>query len=142
MKKTFVPLNKQSKKARKGHYSAQRSTWGILNPATRTMPNGKAYNRKKQKAHDRSDRESYFDSMPLSFYLPHSSSKSSSSIIPSKIVSSIIRKHSSDFFSISFPQNLMTVQPRKSNSLLTSSSCSMFLAIFFTQKSPLFPCSN
>ena len=37
---------------------------------------------------------------------------------------------------------LLTVQPRKSSSLLTSSSRSMFLAIFFTQKSPLFPHSS
>lgn len=56
MKKSFVPINKQSKKAQKTYHSAQRSTWGILNPATRTMPNGKAYYRKKQKAHDREPR--------------------------------------------------------------------------------------
>ena len=54
MKKSFVPISKQSKKAQKAYHSTQRSTWGILNPATRTMPNGKAYNRKKQKANDRS----------------------------------------------------------------------------------------
>lgn len=68
MKKSFVPINKQSKKARKAYHSAQRSTWGILNPATRTMPNGKAYDRKKQKVNDRSDRESSFDSLPLPFW--------------------------------------------------------------------------
>ena len=56
MKKSFVPINKQSKKAQKAYHSLQRSTWGILNPATRTMPNGKAYDRKKQKVNDRSDR--------------------------------------------------------------------------------------
>lgn len=67
MKKSFVPINKQSKKARKAYHCAQRSTWGILNPATRTMPNGKAYDRKKQKVNDRSDRESSFDSLPLPF---------------------------------------------------------------------------
>ena len=67
MKKSFVPINKQSKKARKAYHSAQRSTWGILNPATRTMPNGKAYDRKKQKVNDRSDREYSFDSLPLPF---------------------------------------------------------------------------
>ena len=48
MKKSFVPISKQSKKAQKAYHSLQRSTWGILNPATRTMPNGKAYYRKKQ----------------------------------------------------------------------------------------------
>ena len=68
MKKSFVPISKQSKKTRKAYHSAQRSTWGILNPATRTMPNGKAYNRKKQKAHDRSGRESHFDSLPLPLF--------------------------------------------------------------------------
>ena len=67
MKKSFVPISKQTKKAQKAYYSLRRSTWGILNPATRTMPNGKAYNRKKQKANDRSGRESFFDSPPLSF---------------------------------------------------------------------------
>ena len=68
MKKSFVPISKQSKKAQKAYHSTQRSTWGILNPATRTMPNGKAYNRKKQKANDRSGRESFFDSPPLPFF--------------------------------------------------------------------------
>ena len=65
MKKSFVPISKQTKKAQKAYHSAQRSTRGILNPATRTMPNGKAYNRKKQKANDRSGREFSFDSPPL-----------------------------------------------------------------------------
>ena len=73
MKKSFVPINKQSKKARKAYHSAQRSTWGILNPATRTMPNGKAYDRKKPKVNDRSDRESSFDSLPLPFFFAVSS---------------------------------------------------------------------
>ena len=31
MKKSFVPISKQSKKAQKTYHSAQRSTWGILN---------------------------------------------------------------------------------------------------------------
>ena len=34
MKKSFVPISKQSKKAQKAYHSLQRSTWGILNPAT------------------------------------------------------------------------------------------------------------
>ena len=67
MKKSFVPISKQSKKAQKAYHSLQRYTWGNLNPATRTMPNGRAYNRKKQKANDRSGRESSFDSLPLCF---------------------------------------------------------------------------
>ena len=69
MKKSFVPISKQSKKAQKTYHSAQRSTWGVLNPATRTMPNGRAYNRKKQKANDRSGREPSFDSLSLPFCL-------------------------------------------------------------------------
>ena len=67
MKKSFVPISKQTKKAQKAYHSLRRSTWGILNPATRTMPNGRAYNRKKQKANDRSGRGSSFDSPPLPF---------------------------------------------------------------------------
>ena len=66
MKKSFVPISKQSKKAQKAYHSLQRSTWGILNPATRTMPNG----RKKQKANARSGRESFFDSPSLPFCPP------------------------------------------------------------------------
>ena len=73
MKKSFIPISKQSKKAQKTYHSGQRSTWGILNPATRTMPNGMAYNQKKQKAHDRSGREPSFVSPTLPFCLsiPH-----------------------------------------------------------------------
>ena len=67
MKKSFVPINKQSKKARKAYHSAQRSTWGILNPATRTMLNCKPYDPNKHKLNDRSDRESSFDSLSLPF---------------------------------------------------------------------------
>lgn len=48
--KNYVSIDKQSKKAQKAFYSSHRSTWGDLNPATRIMPNGKAYNRKKNKA--------------------------------------------------------------------------------------------
>ena len=48
--KNYVSIDKQSKKAQKAFYSSHLSTWGDLNPATRIMPNGKAYNRKKNKA--------------------------------------------------------------------------------------------
>ena len=61
--KSFVPISKQSKKAQKAYYSGQRSTWGVLNPATRIMPNGKAYNRKKQKVNDRKPGRESFDSL-------------------------------------------------------------------------------
>lgn len=47
--KRHVSLDKQSKKAQKEYYSGLRRTWNGVDPATRTMPNGKAYNRKKEK---------------------------------------------------------------------------------------------
>ena len=49
----FIPINKKSKKAQKEYYAKKRNTWGELNPMTRTMPNGKGYNRKKLKQEDR-----------------------------------------------------------------------------------------
>ena len=48
--KTYISIDKRSKKTQKEYYSSQRNSWGNLNPATRTMPNGKAYNRKKKTA--------------------------------------------------------------------------------------------
>lgn len=51
--KQYVTIDKRSKKAQKEHYASMRQTWGGLNPVTRTMPNGKAYNRKKDKAERR-----------------------------------------------------------------------------------------
>ena len=45
----YVSLDKRSKKAQKEYHSKQRRTWGDLNPVTRSVPNGKAYNRKKEK---------------------------------------------------------------------------------------------
>ena len=47
--KRNVSLDKQSKKAQKEYYSGLRRTWNGVDPATRTMPNGKAYNRSKEK---------------------------------------------------------------------------------------------
>ena len=47
--KQYVSVNKRSKKARKEYYSKMRRDWGGLNPATRTAPNGKAYDRNKDK---------------------------------------------------------------------------------------------
>lgn len=49
----FIPINKKSKKAQKAYYAKERNTWGELNPMTRTMSNGKGYNRKKLKQEDR-----------------------------------------------------------------------------------------
>lgn len=43
----YVSLDKRSKKAQKEYHSKQRRTWGEINPVTRSVPSGKAYNRKK-----------------------------------------------------------------------------------------------
>ena len=45
----YVSLDKRSKKQQKEYHSKQRRTWRDLNPVTRSVPNGKAYNRKKEK---------------------------------------------------------------------------------------------
>lgn len=47
--KQYVSLEKRSKKAQKEYHAKQRVTWGELNPATRSVPSGKVYNRKKEK---------------------------------------------------------------------------------------------
>lgn len=47
--KQYVTLDKRSKKAQKEYYAKQRRTWGELNPATRSVPSGKVYNRRKEK---------------------------------------------------------------------------------------------
>jgi len=49
----FVPLDKKSKKEQKKFHAKQRRTWEGISPVTRTVPNGKAYNRKKLKANER-----------------------------------------------------------------------------------------
>ena len=49
----FVPLDKKSKKEQKKFHARQRKTWEGISPVTRTVPNGKAYNRKKLKADER-----------------------------------------------------------------------------------------
>lgn len=54
--KNFIPIEKQSKKARKKHYAKQRGSWNGVNPVTRSVPSGKAYNRNKIKC-ERSFRE-------------------------------------------------------------------------------------
>lgn len=47
--KQYITLDKRSKKAQREYYAKQRTTWGELNPVTRSVPSGKAYNRKKEK---------------------------------------------------------------------------------------------
>ena len=49
----YVPLSKKSKKEQKKFHAMQRNTWGGLNPVTRTVSNGKGYNRNRQKQEDR-----------------------------------------------------------------------------------------
>ena len=58
--KKYVSLDKRSKKAQKEFYSAQRRTWGELSPVTRSVPNGKAYSRKKEKRRIDQDSENEF----------------------------------------------------------------------------------
>lgn len=47
--KKYVSLDKRSKKEQREYHSRQRSTWGELNPVTRSVPSAKEYNRKKEK---------------------------------------------------------------------------------------------
>jgi hypothetical protein len=47
MKKHYVPPEKRSKKQQKEYYAMQRKDWNGVNPATKKMPNMKAYDRKK-----------------------------------------------------------------------------------------------
>lgn len=42
-----VPLKKQSKKAQREHHAKQRGSWYGISPVTRTVPNGKAYDRNR-----------------------------------------------------------------------------------------------
>ena len=65
----YVPLNKRSKKAQKEYHKQQRATWN-MNPVTRTVPNGKGYNRNKMKQEDRrSGRMSRNqDNLPLLYF--------------------------------------------------------------------------
>lgn len=44
--KTEVALCKQSKKSQRAYYRQQRGSWNGIKPVTRTIPNGKIYNRK------------------------------------------------------------------------------------------------
>ena len=54
----FVPYEKLSKKEKKKQDSAQRNTWGELNPVTRKPENSRAYNRRKAQAWKKDLRES------------------------------------------------------------------------------------
>ena len=45
----MVPLNKRSKKAQKEYHTKRRGSWYGLDPITRTVPSGKAYDRNRIK---------------------------------------------------------------------------------------------
>ncbi len=49
MRQKYVTLDKRTKKQQKEFYSSLRSSWGELNPVTRKVKNGKAYDRAKLK---------------------------------------------------------------------------------------------
>lgn len=49
----FIPLDKQSKRAQKEHHTKQRGSWYGICPVTRTVPNGKVYDRNRVKRANR-----------------------------------------------------------------------------------------
>ena len=51
--KRYVPMDKQSKKARKAEYARQRGTWAGVSPITRIVPNRRGYDRNRLKREDR-----------------------------------------------------------------------------------------
>ena len=53
--KSFVPLNKQSKRNQRAHHAARRGTWYGLSPVTRVTPDRKKYDRKRMKRELRKD---------------------------------------------------------------------------------------
>ena len=46
----FVPLEKQSKRKRREHFSAQRNDWNGVTPVTKMIPNKKKPDRNREKA--------------------------------------------------------------------------------------------
>ena len=53
----YIPLLKQSKCQRREHYRKQRGNWGDISPVTRTVPNGRCYDRSRIRKADRTCRE-------------------------------------------------------------------------------------
>lgn len=51
--KNFIPVDKMTKKQKKAYYAQMRGSWEGMNPATRTFPNGRGYDRKKLKQEDK-----------------------------------------------------------------------------------------
>lgn len=52
-----TPLKKQSKRAQKEFHSKRRGSWYGILPVTRTVPDGKVYDRNHMKQEDRRGRE-------------------------------------------------------------------------------------
>lgn len=50
---TYVPLQKQSKRAQKAHHARQRNGWNGVNPVTRPVPSRTGYSRVRLKQADR-----------------------------------------------------------------------------------------
>ena len=63
----YVPLNKKSKKEQKKYHAMQRSTWGI-NPVTRTVPNGRGYDRNRIKSEDKRNSRNFTNEKPAVFF--------------------------------------------------------------------------
>ena len=60
----FIPPEKRSKKEQKKLNAKRRRTWGDMSPVTRTVPNGKAYDRKKLKNDERRNSRNYREDGP------------------------------------------------------------------------------
>lgn len=69
--KRYVTIDKRSKKAKKEYYTKQRGTWGEINPVTRSVSSGKAYNRNKDKQKNRKIGREFSDGFDVDF-LPSS----------------------------------------------------------------------
>jgi len=55
--KKLIPLEKQSKRARRAHDRAQRVDWGAVKPVSRVVESRKKYSRERQKEADRRERD-------------------------------------------------------------------------------------
>ena len=47
----IIPINKQSKKARRAYYAKQRGSWNGVKPVTRVVESKKVYDRNGEKYH-------------------------------------------------------------------------------------------
>ena len=68
MNQKFVPLGKRSKREQREYHAARRSGWGGIDPATKKLPNARAYDRKK------SGKRYEYESHP-DFFIPRFSSE-------------------------------------------------------------------